>query len=111
MSFAKNSLTSLLCLAAAFVETGDFDAAVAWQEQANLLLIDAAQKRRGERQVKLFKDKKPYRDDPWTRDAWVGKKVVLKQEQSLRDEQGATASRLTARTSFTILTLTSSSMT
>ena len=49
-------------LAAAYAEVGDFDYAVEWQEKANKLYTDAEDKKKGEEWLKLYKDKKPYRD-------------------------------------------------
>ncbi len=48
-------------LAAAYAEAGDFDAAIKWQTKANALNLDAGDKSRPEAQLKLYRDKKPYR--------------------------------------------------
>lgn len=52
----------LWCLAAAYAEAGDFAAAVKWQTKGNALLSDAEDKKDGETRLKLYQDKKPYRD-------------------------------------------------
>jgi tetratricopeptide (TPR) repeat protein len=49
-------------LAAASAEAGDFDAAVKWQTRANELYPDAEAKKKGEERLKLYREKKPYRD-------------------------------------------------
>ncbi len=49
-------------LAAAYAEVGEFDKAIEWQEKANRLFTDAEDKKKGEERLKLYKDKKPYRD-------------------------------------------------
>ena len=49
-------------LAAAYAEVGDFDKAVEWQEKANKLYTDADDRKKGEEWLKLFKEKKPYRE-------------------------------------------------
>ena len=52
-------------LAAAHAESGDFDAAVKWQTKANALYSDAEDREKGTARLKLYEDKKPYRDiDP-----------------------------------------------
>jgi tetratricopeptide (TPR) repeat protein len=48
-------------LAAAYAEVGNFDKAVEWQEKANKLYADPEEKKKGEERLKLYKDKKPYR--------------------------------------------------
>jgi tetratricopeptide (TPR) repeat protein len=48
-------------LAAAYAEAGDFERAVEWQEKAIKLLPDDFKKRAEER-LKLYRDKKAYRD-------------------------------------------------
>jgi tetratricopeptide (TPR) repeat protein len=50
-------------LAAAHAETGDFDAAVKWQAKANTLYPTDEIKARGEVRLKLYRDRKPYRED------------------------------------------------
>ena len=52
----------LATLAAAYAEVGDFDKSVEWQEKANKLYTDADDRRKGEERIKLYKEKKPYRD-------------------------------------------------
>ncbi len=49
-------------LAAAYAEAGDFDAAVEWQTQANPLLTQPDDKADGEKRLKLYREKKPYRE-------------------------------------------------
>ena len=49
-------------LAAAYAEAGDFDSAVKWQTRANELYPDPAGKLQGEERVKLYREKKPYRE-------------------------------------------------
>jgi len=49
-------------LAAAYAEVGNFDKAVEWQEKANKLYTDADEWKKGEDRLKLYKDKKPYRE-------------------------------------------------
>ena len=49
-------------LAAAYAEAGDFDKAVEWQEKADKLFTDPKDQKKGEDRLKLYKDKKPYRD-------------------------------------------------
>ncbi len=49
-------------LAAANAEAGDFDAAVKWQTKANGLYVDPADKVKGEERLKLYQEKKPYRE-------------------------------------------------
>ncbi len=53
---------SLGTLAAAHAEAGDFEAAVEWQTKANALHTDAEDKQKGEEKLKLFREKKPYRE-------------------------------------------------
>ena len=48
--------------AAAYAETGDFAKAVEWQGQATKLYADSEKKKQGEDRIKLYQDKKPYRD-------------------------------------------------
>ena len=52
----------LAILAAAYAELGDFDSAVKWQIKANELYRDAAVKTYGEAALKLYREKKPFRD-------------------------------------------------
>jgi tetratricopeptide (TPR) repeat protein len=54
--------THLGTLAAAYAESGEFDKAVEHQEKANKLYTDDGDKKKGEARIKLYKDKKPYRD-------------------------------------------------
>jgi hypothetical protein len=49
-------------LAVAYAEAGDFTKAVEWQEKANKLYSHAEDRKKGEDRLKLYKDKKPYRD-------------------------------------------------
>jgi tetratricopeptide (TPR) repeat protein len=49
-------------LAASCAEAGDFDAAVKWQTKANGLYADPEDKMKGEERLKLYRDKKPYRE-------------------------------------------------
>jgi RNA polymerase sigma factor (sigma-70 family) len=51
-------------LAAAHAESGDFDAAVRWQEQALELVGDEAARREARAHLALYRAKKPYRDHP-----------------------------------------------
>ncbi len=50
-------------LAAAYAEHGDFSKAVELQEKLNQLCKDAEDRKQGEDRLKLFKEKKPYRDE------------------------------------------------
>ncbi len=49
-------------LAAAYAEAGDFERAVKWQTKANELYSDPKEKTEGERRLKLYQAKQPYRD-------------------------------------------------
>ncbi len=49
-------------LAAAYAECGDFAKAVEWQEKANKMYTDDGDKKKGEERLKLYSDKKPYRN-------------------------------------------------
>ena len=49
-------------LAAAYAQAGRFDKAVEWEEKATKLYIDPEDKKKGEERMKLYKDKKPYRE-------------------------------------------------
>ena len=49
-------------LASAYDEAGDFDSAVTWQTKAIELEADAKQKKRIARRLKLYQEKKPYRE-------------------------------------------------
>jgi tetratricopeptide (TPR) repeat protein len=49
-------------LAAACAEVGEFEEAVKWQETANKLLTDPEDQKRNDERLKLYKEKKPYRD-------------------------------------------------
>jgi tetratricopeptide (TPR) repeat protein len=49
-------------LAAAYAETGDFDAAVKWQSKANALSSDTEAKRIGQDRLELYRERKPYRE-------------------------------------------------
>jgi tetratricopeptide (TPR) repeat protein len=57
-----NDANHLDTLAAAYAEAGDFDKAAEWQEKANKLYTDPDDKKKGEERIKLYRDKKPYRD-------------------------------------------------
>ena len=48
-------------LAAAYAEAGEFERAIQYQDRANKLFTDAEDKVKGEERLKLYKDKKPYR--------------------------------------------------
>ena len=52
----------LATLAAAYAEVGDFDKAVEWQEKANKHYANADDRKKGEDRLKLYKDRKPYRE-------------------------------------------------
>jgi hypothetical protein len=52
-------------LAAAYAEAGDFDAAVKWQIKAVAMFTDADSRTKGEARLKLYREKKPYRDGEW----------------------------------------------
>jgi tetratricopeptide (TPR) repeat protein len=49
-------------LAAAYAEAGDFEAAVKWQTKANNLYVAAEDRQKGEARLKLYREKKPYRE-------------------------------------------------
>ena len=49
-------------LAAAYAEAGDFEAAVKWQTKANGLYAAAGARAKGEERLKLYREKKPYRE-------------------------------------------------
>jgi tetratricopeptide (TPR) repeat protein len=49
-------------LAAASAEAGDFDAAVKWQSRANERYADAGDEKKGEERLRLYRDKRPYRE-------------------------------------------------
>jgi tetratricopeptide (TPR) repeat protein len=51
-------------LAAASAEAGDFDAAVKWQSQANELYDDAGYEKNGDQRLRLYWEKRPYRETP-----------------------------------------------
>ena len=51
-------------LAAACAETGDFPKAVEYQRKANKLYTEADDKKKGERRLELYDQKKPYREVP-----------------------------------------------
>jgi tetratricopeptide (TPR) repeat protein len=53
---------SLETLAAAHAETGDFEAAIKWQNRANVLRPGAGENPVGEARLRLFRQKKPVRD-------------------------------------------------
>ena len=48
-------------LAAAFAESGDFENAIKWQSKAIELATDPAEKHELQSRLKLYQDKKPYR--------------------------------------------------
>ena len=50
-------------LAAAYAEAGDFDKAVEWQTKANALYTESQDKDKGEKRLKLYREKTPYRDE------------------------------------------------
>ena len=50
-------------LAAAYAEAGEFDAAMKWQTKANALYTTPENRKRGEARLKLYQEKKPYRED------------------------------------------------
>jgi len=50
-------------LAAAYAEVGDFDKAVEWQEKASKLYTDADDRKKGEDRLKLYQQRKPYREE------------------------------------------------
>jgi hypothetical protein len=52
----------LATLAAAYAEVGEFDKAVEWEEKAIQLYANADDRKKGEERLKLYKDKKPYRE-------------------------------------------------
>ena len=43
-------------------EVGDFESAINWQTKANALYSDDGDKTRGQSRLKLYQEKKPYRD-------------------------------------------------
>jgi tetratricopeptide (TPR) repeat protein len=49
-------------LAAAYAEASDFASAVKWQTKANELRKDPEDRARGQARLKLYQEKKPYRD-------------------------------------------------
>ena len=53
---------NLRALAAAYAEVGEFDKAVEWEEKAIQLYANADDRKKGEERLKLYKDKKPYRE-------------------------------------------------
>ena len=57
-----NESNAITTLAASHAEAGDFDAAVKWQTKANGLYVDPDDKREGEERLKLYREKKPYRE-------------------------------------------------
>jgi tetratricopeptide (TPR) repeat protein len=58
-----NEADYLVTLAAAYAEVGDFESAVKWQTKANELRDDDDDKTVGESCLKLYQEKKPFRDD------------------------------------------------
>ena len=48
-------------LAASYAEAGDFDRAVMFQGKVNSLYSDPEDRRKGEERLKLYREKKPYR--------------------------------------------------
>ena len=48
---------------AAYAEAGDFDKAVEWQEKASKLYTDADDRKKGEDRLKLYQQRKPYREE------------------------------------------------
>jgi Tfp pilus assembly protein PilF len=57
-----NNATYLSTLAAACAEAGDFESAVKWQTKANALDHQTQNKTSGEARLKLYQQKKPYRE-------------------------------------------------
>jgi len=57
-----NNARYLDALGAACAEASDFESAVKWQTKANALYADPGDKSRGEARLKLYQEKKPYRD-------------------------------------------------
>jgi tetratricopeptide (TPR) repeat protein len=51
-------------LAAAYAEAGEFDKAVEWQEKARKLWTDADVIKKSDERLALYKEKKPYRQEP-----------------------------------------------
>ena len=49
-------------LAASYAESGDFAKAIEWQEKANKLHTNADDKQKGEELLKLYREKKPFRE-------------------------------------------------
>ena len=52
-------------LAAAYAESGDFDAAVKWQEKVVGMHKDDGDLKEATARLALYQAKKPYRQDPW----------------------------------------------
>jgi hypothetical protein len=52
-------------------KSGDFDKAVEYQEKSNKLFTDTEDRKNGEERLKLFKDKKPFRDEGRLAIAWT----------------------------------------
>ena len=50
-------------LAAACAEVGDFDKAVEWQAKANRPFVNADDRKKGEDRLKLYQQRKPYREE------------------------------------------------
>jgi hypothetical protein len=50
-------------LAAAHAEAGDFDAAVKWQTKANALYGAGENREKGEARLKLYQERRPYREE------------------------------------------------
>lgn len=57
----KNDMV-LDTLAAAYAEAGDFNKAVEWQEKAFQMTTDTKNKHEYQDRLRLYKDKKPYRE-------------------------------------------------
>ena len=49
-------------LAASYAESGEFDKAVEWQEKANKLYTNPDDMKKGEDWLRLYKEKKAYRE-------------------------------------------------
>jgi hypothetical protein len=49
-------------LAAAHAELGDFDEAMKWQAKVNALYTDAEDRAKGQERLRLYREKKPYRE-------------------------------------------------
>ncbi|MGC8639734.1 MAG: tetratricopeptide repeat protein [Isosphaeraceae bacterium] len=59
---AWNDAHPIAILAAACAEAGEFEAAVKWQEKANKLFDDPEDRKISEERLRLYRDKKPFRN-------------------------------------------------